>query len=84
MQKLFDINQPILIIVISLPILGCVWSQWAGVGTCSEPCGIGQQKYTREQSPWGVAKASECQQTQTETKECILAGCTGISIFNCL
>ena len=45
---------------------------------CSEPCGIGEQKYTRKQSPWGSKRASDCDQKESKMKECILSGCTGI------
>ena len=44
---------------------------------CSEACGVGNQEFTRKQSPWGVKTASDCKQTERKKEECILTGCSG-------
>ena len=56
---------------------GCIWTEWEGIGMCSEACGIGNQEFTRKQSPWGVKTASDCKQTERKKEECILTGCSG-------
>ena len=48
---------------------------------CSEPCGIGKQTFTRKESPWGNKGAIDCGSKDSKEEECILSGCTGITIF---
>jgi hypothetical protein len=55
---------------------GCIWTEWEGIGMCSEACGVGNQEFTRKQSPWGVKTASDCKQTERKKEECILTGCS--------
>ena len=76
----FSDTDNVLLMIAPAPAVNCKWSSWTKHGLCSEACGTGIQRYTRNKIV-RERNFGTCDDIYSKQEDCFLRQCPGRQAF---